>query len=341
VRPPYHPFLVNDPFGDPGLYVDFLFERRALLFDLGDLHELPPRKILRLSDIFVSHCHMDHFMGFDWFLRICLGRERGVRLYGPPGFLDQVEAKLSGYTWNLVHRYENDFALTVTELAEDGAARHALFRVRNAFRREAEESLRLEDLVLVDEPGFRVRAVFLDHGTPCLAFALEEKVHVNIWKNRLAGMGLPVGPWLQGLKRAVLEGRPADTPIDVPDGRSFPLAALMPSLRLTPGLKIAYVTDAVSSTENDRRIVDLAREADWLYIESVFLDEDAERAARKMHLTAGQAGRLGRAAGARNVVPFHFSPIYREREAELREELEQATHALRDGLQSKNDWPPT
>jgi len=324
VRPSFHPFLVNDPFGDPGLYVDFLFEWRALLFDLGDLHDLPPRKILRLSDIFVSHCHMDHFMGFDWFLRICLGRERGVRLYGPPGFLDQVAAKLSGYTWNLVHRYENDFALTVTELAEDGSARRALFRVRNAFRREAEEALRLADLVLVDEPGFRVRAALLDHGTPCLAFVLEEKAHVNIWKNRLAGMGLPVGHWLQGLKRAVLEGRPPDTPIAAPDGRTLLLSALMPCVRLTPGLKIAYVTDAVYSQENARRIIDLAREADWLYIESVFLDEHAERAAEKKHLTAGQAGRLALAAGARNVVPFHFSPIYREREAELREELRQA-----------------
>jgi len=72
------------------------------LFDLGDLHALAPRKILRITDIFISHCHMDHFMGFDWWLRICLGRERGVRLYGPPGFIDQIEGarRSCAPSWN-------------------------------------------------------------------------------------------------------------------------------------------------------------------------------------------------------------------------------------------------
>jgi hypothetical protein len=44
----------HDPFDDPGLYVDLVFERRALLFDLGDLRRLAPLMFLRVSDVFVT-----------------------------------------------------------------------------------------------------------------------------------------------------------------------------------------------------------------------------------------------------------------------------------------------
>lgn len=47
MRMMFSPEPVNPPFGDPGLFVDFNTRRRALLFDLGDIAALAPRKILR------------------------------------------------------------------------------------------------------------------------------------------------------------------------------------------------------------------------------------------------------------------------------------------------------
>ncbi|MCC6610146.1 MAG: ribonuclease Z [Burkholderiales bacterium] len=332
MRPIFSPELVNGPFGDPGLFLDFKFERRALLFDLGDLAALPAKKLLRVSDVFVTHTHMDHFYGFDRMLRVCVGRETGVRLYGPPGFLDQVEHKLAAYTWNLVENYPVDFAITVHEAAADWSMRAARFRCHGRFRREPADAPLLAPGVLLDDPAFTVRADFLDHKTACLAFSVEEKMHVNVWKNRLTELGLPTGPWLKTLKDAVFAGEPDDTPIrgwwrdrDGLHERVLPLRELKEKvLELVPGERIAYVTDVVYHEANARRIAALAADADLLFIEAVFLDADAGHAARKFHLTARQAGTIARAARARLVIPFHFSPRYTGREAELREELEAA-----------------
>ena len=70
--------LVNPSFGDPGVCVDFRLERRSLLFDLGDNAPLLPRTLMRISHVFVSHTHMDHFIGFDRLLRIFLGHANHV-----------------------------------------------------------------------------------------------------------------------------------------------------------------------------------------------------------------------------------------------------------------------
>jgi ribonuclease Z len=333
MRPTFHPELVNGATGDPVLLVDCLFEHRALLFDLGDIRVLPPRKLMRVSDVFVSHAHMDHFIGFDWLLRILLGRDKQLRLFGPPGFLAQVEHKLRAYTWNLVHNYLSDFTLIVTELDGNGAGRCARFRCQAAFRREDEASVACPGNVLLREPALQVRCALLDHGgIPCLAYALQEQAHVNIWKNRLQELGLPVGAWLREIKQAVLRNEPQQWQIRVAwheqreqRERLVSLAELKPALRIVPGQKIAYVTDVAWHTDNVEQIVELARDADLLYIEAVFIERDAGHGRRKFHLTARQAGEIARKAHAGNVIAMHFSPRYvGEDRALLHAEVEQA-----------------
>ena len=133
MRPILHPKLVNGRFGDPALYVEMQFEAQAVLFDLGDISILPSRKIHRLEHIFVSHAHIDHFYGFDRLLRILVGREKTINLYGPTEFIDQVAHKLQAYRWNLADRYDCELVFIVSEIVSPEEIRTARFRLSRAF----------------------------------------------------------------------------------------------------------------------------------------------------------------------------------------------------------------
>ena len=333
MRPIFDAMLVNRPFGDPGVLVDLKFERRAILFDIGDVTSLPTRKLLRVSDVFVSHTHMDHFAGFDHLLRVCLGRDTGVSMYGPGRFIGQLEHKLAAYTWNLVENYATDFVITAHELDASGHLQRAQFRSRARFEREALPEKGAPDGVLLDCASFRVRTIPLEHhAIPSLAFAFEEHTHINVWKNRLDELELPTGQWLTNLKEQVRVGAPDNTPIRVhwrtrngAHDKIFPLGELKTKvLEFVPGQKVCYVTDVADNPRNREALARFLRGADLLFIEAVFLAEDRGHAERKAHLTARAAGEIARAAAMRSAVPFHFSARYLGREDELRREFEAA-----------------
>jgi ribonuclease Z len=326
MRPLLHASLVNDRYGDPAVYVETLFEKRAILLDLGDISALPPRKIHRIEQVFVSHAHIDHFFGFDLLLRLLVGREKTVHIFGPEGFIDRVRHKLQAYQWNLVDRFLCDLIFDVSEIDASGLARAARFRLKTAFAEERREAQALPEGVVYDEPSFQVSAAILEHRIPCLAFALQERVHVNIWKNRLAELNLPVGPWLHELKGAVTVGLPDDHMIEVPASKQQPareisLGDLRAVLTVTPGQKIGYVTDAADTSANRQAIIDLVHGADLLFIEAAFAAADTELAEERAHLTTRAAGEIARAAGVRRVEPFHFSPRYEGEEKQMMAEV--------------------
>jgi len=324
----FEPRLTNAAFGDPGLYVDFRDERRALLLDVGDIAALAPRELMRLSHVFVTHTHMDHFAGFDHLLAVVLGRKARLALFGGPDFVAQIEHKLRAYTWNVVYRYD-ELVLDVCEIAPGGHGQCARFSTRTNFVRESSGTFDLDDDVVHDELTFRVRARFVDHDIPCLAYAIEEKAHVNVAKDRLDALGVATGAWLRDLKHAVLAGAPDATPIELRwrdrDGDHAMMRTVGELshliLDVAPGRRVGYATDLRYTEANVRTLAELFADADVLFIESVFLDEDSEHGVRKNHLTAAQAGRIARLARAKAVRPFHFSPRYEGREAELVDEV--------------------
>jgi len=305
MRPSFHVRPVNGPFDDPGLYVRILREGRAMLFDLGFTTSLSPRDILKVTDIFVSHAHIDHFIGFDNILRFHLRRDRPLRLYGPAGFIRHVEGRLSGYTWNLIQDYP--LVLEIYEVRE-GSVERSVFRAENHFKREGDVVIRPFDGVVMREPPFTINAVVLDHQIPCLGFSIKEDFHINIDKARLRDKGLPVGSWLRDLKMAIRQGDEGRS--FVIEGRRYRLSEVMDIVRITEGQKLSYVVDALGSEENIRKIIELVRGSDVLYIETYFLDKDSERARERHHLTARQAGMIAGMAGVRRLEPIHISPKY-------------------------------
>jgi ribonuclease Z len=335
MNPSFSSHLVNDVFGDPGLFVEVRWSKRALLFDLGHNDALGPTRLLRAADIFISHTHMDHFIGFDALLRVALGRGKTLRLYGPPGLIANVQGKLHGYTWNLVEGYP--LVIAVKEFHAE-SIRSATFHATDGFlRRDAPVTpvVRNENhdsFCILEDPMFTVHAVALNHRIPSFGYALQEQFHVNINKERLHEAGLPVGYWLKEVKQYLWQGKPDDFRFHATlyhehhkEEREFVLGDVRERfVTISRGQKIAYVVDARYDEENEAKIVGLAQDADIFYCEAPFLEQDVAKARERYHLTARQAGLMAKKAGVRELVVFHFSSRYMGLGHQIAAEAQQA-----------------
>jgi ribonuclease Z len=316
MRPSFLPRLVNGPFDDPGLFIPFLFEKRAVIFDLGDIYSLSAKEILKVRHVFITHTHMDHFIGFDRLLRLFLGRDQHLFIYGPEGFLKNIEGKLAGYSWNLVKNYSNLLVLHVSEVHPD----HLFTReyiCKNEFIPVSKVVKHPFKGLLHQEPSLSVFTEILDHSIPCLGFAFKERFHVNIMKDRVSDLGLEIGPWLKELKQALFNNKDADSEFVVEYDKkhrrkkSFVLGDLSKQIALiTPGQKVSYIADVAYSKSNVEKIVELVKDSDHLFIEAAFLEKDRAIAEKKCHLTAWQAGSIAGKARVKQITPFHFSPRY-------------------------------
>lgn len=309
--------LVNGVFGDPLLHVRLRHARRSLLFDLGEGQRLSARVAHQVTDVFISHAHMDHIAGFLWLLRSRIGDFPPCRMYGPPGLADNIEGLVRGVLWDRVGEAGPRF-----EVAELHGERLRRFAVQ-AGRRGC------EDLgegpapggVVLAEPEFRVRAATLDHGTPVLGYVVEPPRQVNVRKDRLAARGLEPGPWLGELKRRVHDGA-GGAEVTLPDGSIEGADQLAADLLLVaPGKRLAYATDFADSPDNQRRLAELARGAHTLFCEASFRNKDTDQATRNHHLTTRACGQIAAAAAVARLVPFHFSRRYEHDPAAVYDEV--------------------
>jgi ribonuclease Z len=309
--------LVNGVFGDPLLHLRIRHKGRSLLFDLGEGARLSARLAHQVTDVFISHAHMDHISGFQWLMRSRLGEFPPCRVYGPPGLAKHIEGFLQSFLWDRVA--DRGPCFEIHELHGEVLQR---FRLQAGYPgRERLEEVTTADGILLKEPGFQIRAVQLDHHTPVLAFAFEPDMEIHIRKDRLSARGLEPGPWLTALKQAVL-AKTSNAMIELPDGTQAAAGTLQHDLTLTsPGKKLVYATDLADTPGNREILETFARHAHTFFCEATFLQVDVDHAERNGHLTARACGEIATAARVGRLVTFHFSRRYTEKPQEIYEEL--------------------
>ena len=145
--------------------------------------------------------------------------------------------------------------------------------------------------------GYRVSCFPVrHHQTQSLGYLFETTRRRHLRPERLDAFGIPPGP----LRARLAAGEP----VVLEDGRAIApedVEAATP----TP-TRLAVVGD----TQETETLGPFVAGADALVIEATFLDRDSELAARRGHLTAGQAARLARDAGIGTLFLTHVSGRY-------------------------------
>lgn len=309
--------LVNGVFGDPLLHLRVRHKGRSLLFDLGESGRLPARIAHQVTDVFISHAHMDHIGGFQWLLRSRLGEYPPCRLYGPPGLVQHIEGFIRSFLWDRIG--ERGPSFEISELHGDRLQRFRLQAGHTGY--EVLDEMPLTEGILLNEPGFRVRAIQLDHHTPVIAYAYEPDKEINVRKDRLTELGLESGPWLSELKQHLLADNQS-TMIQLPDGSESSVARLSDELVLIqPGKKLVYATDLADTEVNRKRLVSFSKNAHTFFCEAPFVEADVDHASRNGHLTTRACGEIATAANVARLVTFHFSRRYADNPKQIYDEL--------------------
>lgn len=309
---------LNSPFDDSGIFVRNVYMKKAVLFDCGRLGNIDNSEINDISYVFVSHTHIDHFCGFDRFLRTALLSGNTITFFGPAGFIDNVKGKLASYTWNLIYDY--DVTFIAIELSEQGRF-GAKFSAKNGFKEErfvvTSDELKLND-------GFSLEYEFFDHSITSIGYRIVEPKRISVNKEKMQEYGFKNGPWVKLLKEALLNNSRNDVlNIDTYSGIKqhyiFDIADKIIEYPVTQD--ITYITDIASDFSNYKKAIRFAKDSYILLIEAVFMNNDVIHAIEKKHLSVGVSKAIYKNSNSNYVSFGHFAPKYDRMRDEFFREL--------------------
>jgi ribonuclease Z len=318
--------LINGLQGDPAVFVLLKRMGEALLFDLGSIDNLGHRDMLRVRHVFVSHAHMDHFVGFDRLLRVNVPHRRQLSLFGPEDFIERVRCKLNSYTWNLID--PDQIRFQVHEVRGDGSVWTALLTNTDKFAAPAVRTEITHDHLVTLRDGSQVAAALLDHkGIPSVSYKLEAPAILKVRTEKLKTLNLKAGPWLGELQLRVRTGKTQGS-LDI-EGREYSIEELSAEMiTQQKGRSLVYLTDLSFSPGNLEALKKAFGHASDGISESSFADEDRSRAVDKAHLTSRQSALIARSLGIQHFHIFHVSGIYGQGPQQVAEEARSFFHSL-------------
>jgi ribonuclease Z len=315
--------VLGEPGRDNALLVRVSAGRagRRLLFDCGAgcLDTLSAAAIRGIDALFFSHLHIDHVAGFDTFLRFNFARPRApVLVHGPAGTTRIIHHRLRGVAWNLIAGQPGEFRVADVE---PGRLVTTRFVAAEAFEHAHPAGEAPFRGVVHETEGLNVQARIMDHGIPCLAYAVRERPRRDVDVTALARVGLEPGRWIEHL----VNPSHGDDESVVIDGAMYRLGELRRQLLATTAGGLGYLTDFVLDAPAERELEGLLRGCAVIVGAARYRDADVERARRNRHLTGSGLGRLAARAGARELVLCHLSRRATEEQwRELRDEARQA-----------------
>lgn len=318
----FQPALFSGLLDDPIMVVKIRQENRSFLVDCGQLNHIAKRVVKGVDTVFVSHAHMDHFIGIDTFTRNVLVSNRQITLYGPPKIAEKLAFRLKGYDWNLVEDYFCRYR--VLEVYPDRIEQFILAGA-DQFKLEKVDEAPRTDKIIYEDAYFCVAADLCDHKIPVLAYRFTEKPVFQIEEEKIRKLGYLKGDWISQLKNWFHNGTPSSVSIPGPGRKEVELKCE----KLYQGIQaddqkmsIGYVTDIGFTSENREKIIELLCGVTLLISECTFLRDDKEKARESFHLCTEDLNDLIAEIKPQFLIPLHLSKTYLGRSHLLFEEID-------------------
>ncbi len=324
LEPTFYSGLLDDPL----LLVRVRPTGSSLLFDCGQIHHLAKRVLTSIDAIFVSHAHMDHWLGIDSFTRHLHAASKVVDLFGPPGIADKLAKRLAGYDWNLAEDYWGSYR--VHEVFPEWL-HSTLLSGPQGFSPQALGSRPRRGGLIFENAQLIVVAESCEHRIPSLIFRITEKPAFLIDEQKLKQQGLLPGPWIRELKRRFFQEPQTSSPLAVlRPGEQGPEEVLIDDLgqlcrqigQPQTAHSIGYISDLGFTAGNRKKICTLLKGVDLLICETTFLQEGKGRARASFHLCTEDVNWLLKQLQPSFFLPMHLSKTYSRRHCELYRELQ-------------------